>query len=448
MDIILYIQENNTQKLRVTSSTSGDELKNQVAADVNLHRMLFDLKHGEKFIEDKEIIMNLAEGDSMEVRMAPSEMALAMKLLKSEGFSGSDIVDETALLLVTKKSKRHLIKTFIDAGINPDATNSKNGTLLGMMIEKCEVDIVEHILRKGGDPNLLTGRKLSLPIRVAYERRNLEMCELLLKYKSRTEIRRSTPESRVLYWSALQHAASDNDVQMAKLFVKYGADIHSKDSRDRTPLHFALRHDADDVAAYLIECKSDLTVIDNTGYTPLMVALARNNFKVATLLVNAGADPEAVFQNGKSSVFYAVKAGVKELVSALLKAGASADASFASFSTVSVAAKDGDLEILKLLFEYNASNNTPDNEGATPLILAASNGYVNCCEALIKSGVNPSTPGPTGRTAINCAASNCFYDVCQLLIDNGVDKSQLTDDQIVNMNTFVGTPTASNTAFR
>ena len=53
-----------------------------------------------------------------------------------------------------------------------------------------------------------------------------------------------------------------------------------------------------------------------------------------------------------------------------------------------VAAKKGNLELVKLLINAGASVNLSDNDGWTPLIAAAHKGHKEVCKALLENGAS------------------------------------------------------------
>ena len=56
---------------------------------------------------------------------------------------------------------------------------------------------------------------------------------------------------------------------VAKLLLRYNADVNARDEDDWTPLHIAAWWDARDVAELLLDKGADVNARDEDGWTPL-----------------------------------------------------------------------------------------------------------------------------------------------------------------------------------
>ena len=82
-------------------------------------------------------------------------------------------------------------------------------------------------------------------------------------------------------------------LDMLKLLVENGADIHQKDFAGQTALHRAAltpKGETLELMKYLIAAGADVNAKDNEGNTPLFVAYAVKNNDAVNLLINSGAD--------------------------------------------------------------------------------------------------------------------------------------------------------------
>ena len=76
----------------------------------------------------------------------------------------------------------------------------------------------------------------------------------------------------------LHWAVSNNKVDIAKLLIDRGADLHTKyDNDEHTILHLGVQHNSKDMAELLIENGADVNVKDYSGYTPLHLALLKKD---------------------------------------------------------------------------------------------------------------------------------------------------------------------------
>jgi len=82
-------------------------------------------------------------------------------------------------------------------------------------------------------------------------------------------------------------------LDMLKLLIENGADIHQKDFAGQTALHRAAltpKGETSGLIKYLIAKGADINAKDNDGNTPLHVAYAAKNDDTVNLLINSGAD--------------------------------------------------------------------------------------------------------------------------------------------------------------
>lgn len=82
-------------------------------------------------------------------------------------------------------------------------------------------------------------------------------------------------------------------LNMLKLLIKNGADIHQKDFAGQTPLHRAAltpKGETLELMKYLIAEGANVNAKDSEGNTPLFIAQAVKNDDAVNLLINSGAD--------------------------------------------------------------------------------------------------------------------------------------------------------------
>ncbi len=82
-------------------------------------------------------------------------------------------------------------------------------------------------------------------------------------------------------------------LDMLKLLIANGADIHQKDFAGQTALHraaLAPKGETLELIKYLITQGADVNAKDREGNTPLFIAYAVKNDEVVNLLINSGAD--------------------------------------------------------------------------------------------------------------------------------------------------------------
>src|SRR6516225_3153576 len=105
-----------------------------------------------------------------------------------------------------------------------------------------------------------------------------------------------------------------------------------------------------------------------------------------------GMDPNTVDPNGDPVLLVAARSGWEKTSAILLSGGAKVDAKnrFGD-RPLMVAALNGHLAIVKLLFTRGAELNPP---GWTPLIYAATNGHIEVMRYLIEAGADVNAESP------------------------------------------------------
>ena len=129
----------------------------------------------------------------------------------------------------------------------------------------------------------------------------------------------------------------------------------------------------------------------------------------------------------------AVKDGDLVLVHAYLKEDVNVNFRYASSSNATLlhrAARDGNIEIARLLIEHGAEINSVNDNALTPLHFATM--WKDCdqtmAKLLLEEGADYHAKDDQGRTPLHMAASNGKFDTVQLLIDYGADINAKTEN--------------------
>ena len=88
----------------------------------------------------------------------------------------------------------------------------------------------------------------------------------------------------------LRNACADGRVRSVQSLIRRGADIHSRDCYEWTPLHYTYFMGHTDTVLLLLGRGADVTSRDIDGVTPLHCACQRGHIGTALALVRAGAD--------------------------------------------------------------------------------------------------------------------------------------------------------------
>lgn len=158
--------------------------------------------------------------------------------------------------------------------------------------------------------------------------------------------------------------------------------------------------DIDVVHAY-IEQGGDIEARDRHGRTGLQCALWEESWKVANALVDAGADLSPVDGDGCTVLHLAL--------AALRRPGAPVDL------------------IRRLITPQNFDAETKN--GFTPLCQAAREGHLNVVRLLLDAGVNPNHKKPDGWTPLVLAIGNEHFSVARELMRFGAKLELPPEDE-------------------
>ena len=95
-----------------------------------------------------------------------------------------------------------------------------------------------------------------------------------------------------------------------------------------------------------------------------------------------------------------------------------------------IAARDGNLEIVKKHIINGVDINVKDKEGDAPLHKAVARGNEEIVKYLINNGANLNIKDKRQRTPLHWAAFAMRKNMCELLILNGADINPINDDNL------------------
>jgi ankyrin repeat protein/beta-lactamase regulating signal transducer with metallopeptidase domain len=257
----------------------------------------------------------------------------------------------------------------------------------------------------------------------------------------------------------LHIAARAGHANIVELLINKGADVSAKDSRNYTPLYYAVWSNRTalmqamecghtEVVELLIRSGADVNVLPKGDSPPLHYAIWRNDTEMAKILVNRGADFNLKDSSEWTALRYAVDYANRELVDFLITKGA-------ILSKFHLAAWRGDLTVVKRFLDQGTDVNIKDDQfnwtplhwatftsqraiiefliakGADvnaggewndpPLHYAAVHGHKGLVELLLAKGAGVNSEDNGGKTALHDAARQGHRDIVELLINKGAD---------------------------
>ena len=257
----------------------------------------------------------------------------------------------------------------------------------------------------------------------------------------------------------LADAASRRDMTAVRTLLAEHVDPNAP-GRDGTPAPlWAVRADDLDMARLIVRAGADAARADRYGVTPLFLACTNANADMIRLLLDAGANPNASAPTGETALMIAAGAGGLDAVKLLLDRGARLDARDPEFqqTALMIAVRQNHPAIVRYLVEerhadVNASTRTgrtppwvlpnsvpgfghgvgivrgglPERGsrylipgGLSPLLYAARDGRLEPARILVTAGADVNQTDANGITPLLMAITNNHIDMARFLVDQG-----------------------------
>lgn len=195
---------------------------------------------------------------------------------------------------------------------------------------------------------------------------------------------------------------------------------------DSSPLYVACQEDQLGVAKILIKHGANIEFKYRDGFTPLYVASQRGCIDIVKYLVSIGANVTVTCDNGSTPIYIASQEGRTDVIDFLWRHGGTLETRFRrGFTPIYVASRNGHATSVEKLIELGADVNSRDNDGSSPIYVASQNGHLEVVKALIKANAFPEYNFLSGYTALYVACQNGHYKIAKQLLKTkrvGVDK--------------------------
>lgn len=354
----------------------------------------------------------------------------------------------TALHWAAHKNAASTVSLLLDAGADVNASNRYGVTPLTLAAANGSSPIVALLLASGALPNATPGGG-DTPLMIAARTGRVDVIQQLLDAGADIDATETWKGQTALMW-----AAAEGHGDAITTLVSAGASLKARSNGHMNPLLFAVREGHADAVRTLTAFGADIDAAAGDGTTPLDLAVINAHFELADLLIDLGADPNLTGPRG--SVLHAL-AWIRrpgsgrpplptgaldslDLAQSLLEAGANPNneigwreipfevdlgivkpppgisvgrnfLSFVGATPFYLAAKHGDVELMRLLVEHGADPQTPTDQHITPLMAAAGVGFWD-----------GESPGP-----LNGTSEQVRLEAVQLTVELGNDIHAVTD---------------------
>ncbi len=222
--------------------------------------------------------------------------------------------------------------------------------------------------------------------------------------------------------TALHWAAHWDNLQIADLLIRAGADVNVTNELGVAPLSLACINGSADMVERLLDRDADANHALPTGVTALMTCARTGSVEAVRNLLDHGArvnEQESVW--GQTALMWAIAERHPDVVATLVAAGADiGHRTHRGFTPLLFAAQQGAVESAAILLDAGTDVNDVGSDGSAALLVATESGHPDMVRFLLDAGADVHAIG-TGRTALHASVQGVRPDIATVLLDGGAD---------------------------
>ena len=363
---------------------------------------------------------------ALELSAYNSHVKIVRSLLMRGGYSQSNLQDSlvAAVSSCNETILDHLITYVVDNFKNFEWPSAVLCRATQFGLDK----IVRKLLKLGASPNTDNNFYGMTPLHFASRFGHVEVVKLLLEHKGSLTAKAGLAASSLRNYVPLLMAADSGHPLTVTLLLAAGADINAVDEMGRSAVFLACLRGNYKAVKILAEAGCNLRQNTHFAMSPLEVAVSSGFLKSAqALLETCRIDFGAKGGGNGISLRYATVRGDVELCRLLLDHGADPNPGARSLAILGEAARQGNLELVRLLCQEGAEVDYVDDEGWTALQVAASEGHISIAEYLLDNNADISHEGNLDRSPIAVAARAGSTELVKFLLDRGANLHWATE---------------------
>jgi ankyrin repeat protein len=392
-----------------------------------------------------------------------------LKILLDAGAKIHFEYGSSLLVKASRKADVEIIQLLLNVGCGLNVTDVMGDTPLISACLSGRDLIVDFLLQAGADPNL-PRRDGMFPLFAAFSmpgmieafsgfdrdidcenipERMMNIIQLLLNRHANPNV--FTYMGR----TPLMIAAEQGFTKTTQDLIKKGAEINAIEDFSRgeipgwakeidkytlagtvqlkTSLIFAVENGHTEIVVELLKAGADVTIADRKNRLPIDIAIQEGHTEIVQLLQNAGAKVEIEsIESSPAALLGAAKQGNLDILKLALQAGIDPNTSELETTrnprhktALIFAAERGHLKIVEHLIlagvDINLSDRPGKKLGKTPLMYAGESGHAEIVELLLRSGAIVDAQDKRGQTALYYAVESDRVDAVRVLLEFGAD---------------------------
>ena len=311
----------------------------------------------------------------------------------SAGAQNNAAPSDTRIADAAMRRDSAAVRTLVDQKVDVNAPGRDGTPALHWLVRVDDLDSVRLLLRAGADAKA-ANRTGVTPLYLACTNGNAPMIRALLDAGADANAPDPTGET------PLMTASKVGNLDAVALLLDHGAVVDARDPEfQQTALMVAVRENHPDIVGLLIARRADVNAKTRVGRTPAWVL------------------PNSV--PGFGHGIGIVRGGLPERGSRYLIPG--------GLTPLLYAARDGRLDIARMLLKAGAHLNETDPNGITPLLMAITNTHMEVARFAVEQGAEINGVDWYGRTPLWGAVETRNMDVDNGNFENGVDREAALD---------------------
>jgi len=334
----------------------------------------------------------------------------------------------------------YIIKLLITNCTNITFRNNKRKEILNYAIYKSDLDIVKHIIYKGGtvgSSDYYTAKRnnkkdiqdyliklginkfesiLDRQLLNAVDNNDLKKVEKLISKGALSDSSSNYTEKKYgWFYGNVYYLNLVKSVKIAQILIKKGLDVNFQSGySNEAPIHAAVKNEIPELVKLLLQSGANINAINNYGKTPLHIATENSNLKILQLLIKNGADINITDNYGKTAYNIAKDKINQKPAEFLIKSGAKNNSKLDSLFVIAV--KNNNYEKAKKLLKEGANIHARDKseyvfQANTALHIVKSK---KIAQLLINNNANINLRNKSGELPIlaveNKEVQKWFYD--------------------------------------
>jgi uncharacterized protein len=258
---------------------SALEVRDQRGATLLMHAAAFGNIETLKLLADAGADINARNDFGATALLWGARDPEKAKLLISRGadVNARSTQGRTPLMLASlRPGGSSIVALMLTKGADVNNKDNHGETALGLAATIGDVETMRLLLAKGADPSAANG-KGETPIILATKSKQAEAVRLLIAKRVDVNVANTSNNAvrkgrvAMIKLRPLHRAAAFGPVEMVRDLLQAGADVNARDSRELTPLIFAVATEYPDprIIRTLLDAEADVNARDNMGETAL-----------------------------------------------------------------------------------------------------------------------------------------------------------------------------------